>query len=117
MVSHLGLMELKSDDQEPLELNIAPCYPYSSTRAIRQAYRYGRIANSRQHFTDLPESFSQRYVVCRTLYNTFKTDSTKATKYYLSSVNTLLNAPSAFQVPLLFVPEDSVIIWTHLLCI
>lgn len=82
MVSHLGLMELKSDDQEPLELNIAPCYPYSSTRAIRQAYRYGRIANSRQHFTDLPESFSQRSHFSLSL----KTQSSFGLIFYVSDV-------------------------------
>uniref|UniRef100_UPI0037E8F82A laminin subunit alpha-4 n=1 Tax=Semicossyphus pulcher TaxID=241346 RepID=UPI0037E8F82A len=56
----LGLMELKSDDQEPSELNIEPCYLSSSPRATRQAFHYGGIANSRQHYTDLPDSLSER---------------------------------------------------------
>ncbi|XP_034756843.1 laminin subunit alpha-4 [Etheostoma cragini] len=56
----LGLMELKSDDQEPSELNIKPCYLSSSPRAAHQAFHYGGIANSRQHYTHLPDSFSER---------------------------------------------------------
>ncbi|XP_041661405.1 laminin subunit alpha-4 [Cheilinus undulatus] len=56
----LGLMELKSDDQEPSEPNIEPCYLSSSPRAARQAFHYGGIANSRQHYMDLPDSFSER---------------------------------------------------------
>ena len=53
-----GLMELKSDDQE---VHDEPCYLSSSPRATRQAFHYGGIANSRQHYTDLPESLSKRY--------------------------------------------------------
>ncbi|XP_070705268.1 laminin subunit alpha-4 [Pempheris klunzingeri] len=56
----LGLMELRSDDQEPSELNVDPCYLSSSPRATRQAFHYGGIANSRQHYTDLPDSISER---------------------------------------------------------
>ncbi|XP_059212567.1 laminin subunit alpha-4 [Centropristis striata] len=56
----LGLMELRSDDQEPLELHTEPCYLSSSPRSTRQAFHYGGIANSRQHYTDLPDSLSQR---------------------------------------------------------
>lgn len=53
-------MELKTDDQEPSELNIKPCYLSSSPRATRQAFHYGGVANSRQHYTDLPDSLSER---------------------------------------------------------
>ncbi|CAJ1077321.1 laminin subunit alpha-4 isoform X2 [Xyrichtys novacula] len=56
----LGLMELRSDDHEPLEPNIEPCYLSSSPRATRQAFHYGGIANSRQQYADLPDSFSAR---------------------------------------------------------
>ncbi|CAK6968191.1 laminin subunit alpha-4 [Scomber scombrus] len=56
----LGLMELKSDEQEPSELNRAPCYLSSHPRATRQAYHYGGIANSRQHYADFPQSLSER---------------------------------------------------------
>lgn len=55
-------MELKSDDQEPSELNRAPCFLSSRPRATRQAYHYGGIANSRQHYADFPQSLSERYV-------------------------------------------------------
>uniref|UniRef100_A0A673B1W9 Laminin, alpha 4 n=1 Tax=Sphaeramia orbicularis TaxID=375764 RepID=A0A673B1W9_9TELE len=55
----LGLMELKSDEA-PSEADITPCYLSSNPRGTRQAYHYGGIANSRQHYTDLPESLSKR---------------------------------------------------------
>ncbi|XP_040920787.1 laminin subunit alpha-4 isoform X2 [Toxotes jaculatrix] len=58
----LGLMELRSDDQEPSEPNIEPCYLSSSPRATHKAFHYGGIANSRQHYTDLPDSISERYI-------------------------------------------------------
>uniref|UniRef100_A0A672IHM2 Laminin, alpha 4 n=1 Tax=Salarias fasciatus TaxID=181472 RepID=A0A672IHM2_SALFA len=52
-----GLVELKSDDPE---LNIETCYLSPSPRATREAFYYGGIANSRQHYGDIPESFSER---------------------------------------------------------
>ncbi|KAG7244185.1 hypothetical protein INR49_004258 [Caranx melampygus] len=55
----LGLMELKSDE-EPSELDKEPCYLSSTPRASQQAFHYGGIANSRQHYSDLPDSFSER---------------------------------------------------------
>uniref|UniRef100_A0A672IGI2 Laminin, alpha 4 n=1 Tax=Salarias fasciatus TaxID=181472 RepID=A0A672IGI2_SALFA len=48
-----GLVELKSDDPE---LNIETCYLSPSPRATREAFYYGGIANSRQHYGDIPES-------------------------------------------------------------
>ncbi|KAM7367556.1 hypothetical protein PAMP_013845 [Pampus punctatissimus] len=78
----LGLMELKSDDQEPLELNIMPCYLSSSPRASHQAYHYGGIANSRQHYTDLPESLSVRSHFSLSL----KTQSSSGLIFYVSDV-------------------------------
>uniref|UniRef100_A0A668A1C6 Laminin, alpha 4 n=2 Tax=Myripristis murdjan TaxID=586833 RepID=A0A668A1C6_9TELE len=56
----LGLMGLKSDDEEPSEADVTPCYLSSSPRATRQAYHYGGTANSRQQYTELPESLSER---------------------------------------------------------
>ncbi|XP_068609646.1 laminin subunit alpha-4 [Brachionichthys hirsutus] len=56
----LDLMELRSDEQDPPEVTIRPCYLSSSPRAARQAFHYGGIANSRQHYTDLPDSLSER---------------------------------------------------------
>ena len=55
-------MEPKSDEQKPSEGNTEPCYLSTSPRATRQAFHYGGIANSRQHYTDLPDSLSERYV-------------------------------------------------------
>lgn len=63
----VGLMELRSDEQEPSEGKVEPCYFSSSPRAARQAFHYGGIASSRQHYTDLPDSLSERYVESRTL--------------------------------------------------
>uniref|UniRef100_A0A7N5ZX04 Laminin subunit alpha 4 n=1 Tax=Anabas testudineus TaxID=64144 RepID=A0A7N5ZX04_ANATE len=37
-----------------------PCYQSPSPRATHQAFRYGGITNSRQHYKDLPDSFSER---------------------------------------------------------
>ncbi|XP_060947763.1 laminin subunit alpha-4 [Limanda limanda] len=78
----LGLMELKSDDQEPSELNIEPCYLSSSPRASHQAFHYGGIANSRQHFTDFPDSLSERSHFSLSL----KTYSSFGLIFYVSDV-------------------------------
>ncbi|XP_031717419.1 laminin subunit alpha-4 [Anarrhichthys ocellatus] len=78
----LGLMELKSDDQEPLELNDEPCYLSSSPRATRKAFHYGGIANSRQHYTDLPDSLSKRSHFSLSL----KTHSSFGLIFYVSDV-------------------------------
>lgn len=79
----LGLMELRSDDQEPSELNIEPCYLSSSPRATRQAFQYGGIANSRQHYTDLPDSFSKRSHFSLSL----RTHSSFGLIFYVSDVH------------------------------
>uniref|UniRef100_A0A8C3G7P0 Laminin, alpha 4 n=1 Tax=Cyclopterus lumpus TaxID=8103 RepID=A0A8C3G7P0_CYCLU len=78
----LGLMELKSDDQEPSELKVEPCYLSSSPRATRQAFHYGGIANSRQHYTDLPDSLSERSHFSLSL----KTHSSFGLIFYVSDV-------------------------------
>ncbi|XP_023286258.1 laminin subunit alpha-4 [Seriola lalandi dorsalis] len=77
-----GLMELKSDDQEPSEPNIEPCYLSSSPRAPQQAFHYGGIANSRQHYADLPDSFSERSHFSLSL----KTHSSFGAIFYVSDV-------------------------------
>ncbi|XP_039981143.1 laminin subunit alpha-4 [Xiphias gladius] len=77
-----GLMELKSDDQEPSELNIEPCYLSSSPRASHQAFHYGGVANSRQHYTDLPDSLSKRSHFSLSL----KTHSSFGSIFYVSDV-------------------------------
>uniref|UniRef100_A0A8C4ER33 Laminin, alpha 4 n=1 Tax=Dicentrarchus labrax TaxID=13489 RepID=A0A8C4ER33_DICLA len=78
----LGLMELKGDDQEPSEVNIERCYLSSSPRALRRAFHYGGIANSRQHYTDLPDSFSERSHFSLSL----KTHSSFGLIFYVSDV-------------------------------
>uniref|UniRef100_A0AAQ4NQ22 Laminin, alpha 4 n=1 Tax=Gasterosteus aculeatus aculeatus TaxID=481459 RepID=A0AAQ4NQ22_GASAC len=78
----LGLMELKSDDQEPYDLNVEPCYLSSSPRATRQAFHYGGLANSRQHYKDLPDSFSKRSHFSLSL----KTHSSFGLIFYVSDV-------------------------------
>lgn len=55
-----GLTELGSDDQESAEPNIKSCFLSSSPKSIHHAFRFGSIANSRQHYTDFPDSLSQR---------------------------------------------------------
>ncbi|XP_076027108.1 laminin subunit alpha-4 [Genypterus blacodes] len=76
----LGLTELRSEEEEPSEAT--PCYLSSSPRVTRQAFRYGGIANSRQHFTDLPESISQRSHFSLSL----KTQSSFGLIFYVSDV-------------------------------
>ncbi|XP_035473897.2 laminin subunit alpha-4 [Scophthalmus maximus] len=78
----LGLMELTSDSQEPPELNTEPCYLSSSPRASQQAFHYGGIANSRQHYIDLPDSLSERSHFSLSL----KTYSSFGLIFYVSDV-------------------------------
>lgn len=63
----LGLMELRSDERERSEGNVESCYLSASPRAARQAFHYGGIASSRQHYANIPDSLSERYVKSRTL--------------------------------------------------
>uniref|UniRef100_A0A8C5I4S0 Laminin subunit alpha 4 n=1 Tax=Gouania willdenowi TaxID=441366 RepID=A0A8C5I4S0_GOUWI len=42
------------------EANVEPCYLPLSPRATRQAFHYGGISNSRQHYTDISNTFSER---------------------------------------------------------
>uniref|UniRef100_A0A8C5I5I7 Laminin subunit alpha 4 n=1 Tax=Gouania willdenowi TaxID=441366 RepID=A0A8C5I5I7_GOUWI len=53
----LGLMDKMIDDKEA---NVEPCYLPLSPRATRQAFHYGGISNSRQHYTDISNTFSER---------------------------------------------------------
>lgn len=77
----LGLMELKSDE-EPSELDIEPCYLSSTPRASQQAFHYGGVANSRQQYSDLPDSFSERSHFSLSL----KTHSPFGAIFYVSDV-------------------------------
>uniref|UniRef100_A0A8D3D339 Laminin subunit alpha-4 n=1 Tax=Scophthalmus maximus TaxID=52904 RepID=A0A8D3D339_SCOMX len=66
----------------PLELNTEPCYLSSSPRASQQAFHYGGIANSRQHYIDLPDSLSERSHFSLSL----KTYSSFGLIFYVSDV-------------------------------
>uniref|UniRef100_A0AAQ5Y4Z7 Laminin, alpha 4 n=1 Tax=Amphiprion ocellaris TaxID=80972 RepID=A0AAQ5Y4Z7_AMPOC len=77
-----GLMELKSDDQEPPGLNTESCYLTTNPRSTRQAFHYGGIANSRQHYADIPDSLSQRSHFSLSL----KTHSSFGLIFYVSDV-------------------------------
>uniref|UniRef100_A0A8D3EAQ2 Laminin subunit alpha 4 n=1 Tax=Scophthalmus maximus TaxID=52904 RepID=A0A8D3EAQ2_SCOMX len=70
------------DSQEPPELNTEPCYLSSSPRASQQAFHYGGIANSRQHYIDLPDSLSERSHFSLSL----KTYSSFGLIFYVSDV-------------------------------
>uniref|UniRef100_A0A8D3C4L2 Laminin subunit alpha-4 n=1 Tax=Scophthalmus maximus TaxID=52904 RepID=A0A8D3C4L2_SCOMX len=68
--------------KEPPELNTEPCYLSSSPRASQQAFHYGGIANSRQHYIDLPDSLSERSHFSLSL----KTYSSFGLIFYVSDV-------------------------------
>ncbi|CAN9507589.1 unnamed protein product [Ophioblennius macclurei] len=68
---------LKSDNPE---LSVETCYLSSSPRATSQAFHYGGIANSRQHYSDIPESFSERSYFSLSL----KTHSSSGIIFYVS---------------------------------
>lgn len=57
----MPLVDLTSNVDGQLGVNVEPCYFSSRPRAVRQAFHYSGIANSRHHYTDLPESVSDRY--------------------------------------------------------
>uniref|UniRef100_A0A4W6BRT8 Laminin, alpha 4 n=1 Tax=Lates calcarifer TaxID=8187 RepID=A0A4W6BRT8_LATCA len=64
------------------EPNMEPCYLSSSPRASPQAFHYGGIANSRQHYKDLPDSLSERSHFSLSL----KTHSSFGLIFYVSDV-------------------------------
>uniref|UniRef100_A0A8C3G7F7 Laminin, alpha 4 n=1 Tax=Cyclopterus lumpus TaxID=8103 RepID=A0A8C3G7F7_CYCLU len=72
----------QGQSQKPSELKVEPCYLSSSPRATRQAFHYGGIANSRQHYTDLPDSLSERSHFSLSL----KTHSSFGLIFYVSDV-------------------------------
>ncbi|XP_041831758.1 laminin subunit alpha-4 isoform X2 [Melanotaenia boesemani] len=76
------LMELRSDEQKPSDPNSQPCYLSSSPRAAHQAFHYGGAANSRQHYTDVPDSLSER---CHFSFS-LKTQSSFGLIFYVSDV-------------------------------
>ncbi|XP_072218909.1 laminin subunit alpha-4 [Leuresthes tenuis] len=76
------LIEVKSDNQEPSEPNTEPCYLSSGPRATHHAFHYGGIANSRQHFVDIPDSLSERCHFSLSL----KTQSSFGLVLYVSDV-------------------------------
>uniref|UniRef100_A0A8C7VEU1 Laminin, alpha 4 n=1 Tax=Oncorhynchus mykiss TaxID=8022 RepID=A0A8C7VEU1_ONCMY len=56
-----GLLGLNSDDQKPGETEETPCYLSARPHATRHAHHYGGIANSRQEYTDIPESLAESH--------------------------------------------------------
>uniref|UniRef100_A0A7N8YBR3 Laminin, alpha 4 n=1 Tax=Mastacembelus armatus TaxID=205130 RepID=A0A7N8YBR3_9TELE len=78
----LGLMELRSDNQKSSEINIQPCYLSSSPKATPQAFHYGGITNSRQHYTSISDSLSDRSHFSLSL----KTHSSFGLIFYVSDV-------------------------------
>uniref|UniRef100_A0A8C7P832 Laminin, alpha 4 n=1 Tax=Oncorhynchus mykiss TaxID=8022 RepID=A0A8C7P832_ONCMY len=59
--SNQGLLGLNSDDQKPGETEETPCYLSARPHATRHAHHYGGIANSRQEYTDIPESLAESH--------------------------------------------------------
>ncbi|XP_047430027.1 laminin subunit alpha-4 [Mugil cephalus] len=66
------------DEQVPSE----PCYLSSSPRATRQAFQFGGVSNSRQHYVDLPSSISERSHFSLSL----RTHSSSGLIFYISDV-------------------------------
>ncbi|XP_012733714.2 LOW QUALITY PROTEIN: laminin subunit alpha-4 [Fundulus heteroclitus] len=61
------VLELASSDQVPSEPNIQSCYFSPSPRSTRQAFQYGGVANSRQHYAVVPDSLSKRFHISLSL--------------------------------------------------
>uniref|UniRef100_A0A8C5I789 Laminin, alpha 4 n=1 Tax=Gouania willdenowi TaxID=441366 RepID=A0A8C5I789_GOUWI len=58
LAQKVSMKVLKRDPNE--NQNSSPCYLPLSPRATRQAFHYGGISNSRQHYTDISNTFSER---------------------------------------------------------
>uniref|UniRef100_A0A7N8Y598 Laminin, alpha 4 n=1 Tax=Mastacembelus armatus TaxID=205130 RepID=A0A7N8Y598_9TELE len=71
-----------SDNQKSSEINIQPCYLSSSPKATPQAFHYGGITNSRQHYTSISDSLSDRSHFSLSL----KTHSSFGLIFYVSDV-------------------------------
>ncbi|XP_055362152.1 laminin subunit alpha-4 isoform X2 [Betta splendens] len=72
-----------SDEQRSSEPNGELCSLLSSPRATHQAFHYGGIANSRQHYADLPDSLSYRSNFSLSL----KTNSSFGLILYVSDIH------------------------------
>ncbi|KAM9840767.1 laminin subunit alpha-4 [Aulostomus maculatus] len=79
----MGLLDLRIKEQDLSDGNTVPCYLSSRPRATRQAYQYGSAAGSRQHYSHLPESFSDRSHFSLSL----KTKSSSGLIFYVSDVH------------------------------
>ncbi|CAG5950513.1 unnamed protein product [Menidia menidia] len=53
--------EADDDGHQPAESNTQSCYLSSSPRAAHQAFHYSGVVNSRQHYTQVPNSLSERH--------------------------------------------------------
>ncbi|KAJ8356009.1 hypothetical protein SKAU_G00188030 [Synaphobranchus kaupii] len=71
---------LKIDPLEPPETEATPCYLSQKPLATHHAYHYGGTSNSRQEYTDIPESFSERSHFSLSL----KTNSSFGLIFYVS---------------------------------
>ncbi|XP_077366687.1 laminin subunit alpha-4 [Festucalex cinctus] len=71
--------KVSRDESIHREVNVAPCH-LSSQQATQHAYQYGNFANSRQHYKELPESFSQKSNISLSL----KTNTSFGLIFYVS---------------------------------
>ena len=55
-----GMLGLKRDEEADPETEATPCSLSSRPRASPHAHRYGGTAHSRQEYSDLPRSLSER---------------------------------------------------------
>uniref|UniRef100_A0A3P9L0B7 Laminin subunit alpha 4 n=1 Tax=Oryzias latipes TaxID=8090 RepID=A0A3P9L0B7_ORYLA len=74
------MSDLRGNEQEQSEPNVEPCFLSSSPRALQDAFHYGTTANSRQHYTNVPNSLSKRFNFSVSL----KTQSSFGLIFYIS---------------------------------
>ncbi|KAM9778530.1 laminin subunit alpha-4 [Syngnathus typhle] len=72
-----SIHKLRSDS----EVSIAPCH-LASHQATQHAYQYGSFANSRQHYKELPKSFSHKSNFSLSL----KTNTSFGLIFYISDI-------------------------------
>ncbi|KAJ8270780.1 hypothetical protein GJAV_G00119200 [Gymnothorax javanicus] len=72
--------DLKTDPLEPPKTESTSCYLPQKPRATHHAFRYGGASNSRQEYSDIPESFSERSHFSLSL----KTNSSFGLIFYVS---------------------------------
>ncbi|XP_024147137.1 laminin subunit alpha-4 [Oryzias melastigma] len=70
----------RRDEHEESEPNMEPCFLSNSPRGLQEAFHYGTTANSRQHYTNIPDSLSKRFNFSMSL----KTQSSFGLIFYIS---------------------------------